>query len=227
MAAVNDVVVSSSVGVDGNSYTTAISNDKLTNDDFLKLLLEQMKQQDPTKPQDTTAIMDSQLKMSTIQSNYDMSTSLAALQASYANSALATSANLIGKIVEDGSVDANQIIKSYKVQTVENVEGELYVNALAMTGYTDTLYNTVDKTYVNYDTNGYILDSKGAKTGIQVQMKDGRFVTDSSGNITLLDSDGKKVTDATTIAKYVTDGAVTQYATTPTKILVSSIDKIW
>lgn len=227
MAALNDVVVNSAVGVDGNSYTTAISNDKLTNDDFLKLLLEQMKQQDPTKPQDTTAIMDSQLKMSTIQSNYDMSTSLAALQTAYANSALATSANLIGKIVEDGSVDANQIIKSYKVQTVENIEGELYVNALAGTGYKDTLYNTVDKTYMNYDSNGYILNSDGTKNGIQIQMKDGRFVTDSSGKITLLDADGKTITDATTIAKYVTDGPVAQFATTPTKILVSSIDKIW
>jgi len=227
MAAVSDVVVSSSVGVDGNSYTTAISNDKLTNDDFLKLLLEQMKQQDPTKPQDTTAIMDSQLKMSTIQSNYDMSTSLAALQASYANSALSTAANLVGRVIEDGSVDSDGVLKSYKVQTVENVDGELYVNALQMTGYTDTLYNTKDEEYMLYDSNGYILEEDGTKTGIQVKMEDGRFVTDSSGNITLLDADGKTITDADTIAKYVTDGAVVKYADTASTILVSSIDKIW
>ena len=41
--AVDNVVVSSSTGVDGNSYTTAISNDTLTNEDFLELLLEEMK----------------------------------------------------------------------------------------------------------------------------------------------------------------------------------------
>ncbi|MDD2697823.1 MAG: flagellar hook capping FlgD N-terminal domain-containing protein [Arcobacteraceae bacterium] len=227
MGAVADAVVSSSVGVDGNTYTTAVSNDKLTNDDFLKLLLEQMKQQDPTKPQDTTAIMDSQLKMSTIQSNSDMSTAMASLQAAYGNSALSTAANLVGRFVEDGSVDADGVTKSYKVQTVENVDGELYVNAVAGTGYVDTLYNTVDKTYMKYDTNGYILDSDGKSTGIQVKMEDGRFVTDSSGNITLLDADGKTITDATTIAKYVTDGAVAQYADTASKILVSSIDRIW
>jgi flagellar basal-body rod modification protein FlgD len=227
MAAVSDVVVNSSVGVDGNSYTTAISNDKLTNDDFLKLLLEQMKQQDPTKPQDTTAIMDSQLKMSTIQSNYDMSTSLAALQTSYANSALATSANLIGKIVEDGSLDTAGLLKSYEVQTVENVDGELYLNALQLTGYADRLYDTTTKTYAKYDSNGYILDSTGAKTAIQVQMKDGRFVPNSSSGITLLDTNGKAITDAAAIAKYVTDGASITYASTPTKILVSSIKEIW
>lgn len=227
MATVNDVVVQSTVGVDGNTYTTAVSNDKLTNDDFLKLLLEQMKQQDPTKPQDTNAIMESQLKMSTIQSNYDMSTSLAALQSAYATSALATASSMVGRIVEDGSLDADGILKSYKVQTVENLEGDLYVNALAMIGYADTLYNTVDESYMLYDSNGYILNEDGSSTGIQVKMEDGRFVTDSSGNITLLDKDGKTITDATTIAKYVTDGPVVKYDTETTKILVSNIDKIW
>lgn len=41
--AVDNVVTQSATGFDGNSYTTAISNDKLTNDDFLKLMLEEMK----------------------------------------------------------------------------------------------------------------------------------------------------------------------------------------
>ena len=227
MATVNDVVVQSTVGVDGNTYTTAVSNDKLTNDDFLKLMLEQMKQQDPTKPQDTNAIMESQLKMSTIQSNYDMSTAMAALQSAYATSALATASSMVGRIVEDGSLDADGILKSYKVQTVENTDGELYVNALAMTGYTDTLYDTENESYLLYDSNGYILNEDGTNTGIQVKMEDGRFVTDSSGNITLLDQDGNTITDATTIAKYVTDGPVVKYDTETTKILVSSIDKIW
>ena len=227
MAELSDVVVKSSVGIDGNSYTTSISNDKLTNDDFLKLLLEQMKQQDPTKPQDTTAIMDSQLKMSTIQSNYDMSTSLASLQASYANSALSTAANLVGRVVEDGSIDDSGVAKSYKVQTVENVDGDLYVNAFQMTGEKDTLYNSKDETYMLYDQNGYILNADGTSTGIAVEMQDGRFVTDTSGNITLLDEDGAKITDADTVAKYVTDGAITIYADTVSKLLVSNINRIW
>ncbi|MBI3874037.1 MAG: flagellar biosynthesis protein FlgD [Arcobacter sp.] len=226
MAAVADAVVQSKVGIDGNSYTTAVSNDKLTNADFLKLLMEQMKQQDPTKPQDTTALMDSQLKMSTIQSNDDMATAMKALQTSYATSALSNASNLVSKVVEDGTLDTAGLQKSYKVESVENTSGSLYVNARQLTGYTDTLYNTVDKAYVNYDTNGYILDSKGAKTTVQVSMKDGRFVPTSTGGITLLDVNGKTITDAATIAKYVTDGAVVKYADTTNKILASNILKI-
>ena len=34
----SSVQVNSSVGVDGNSYTTSVSNDNLTTDDFLKLM---------------------------------------------------------------------------------------------------------------------------------------------------------------------------------------------
>ena len=56
MAELSDVVVNSQTGIDGNSYTTAISNDKLTNDDFLKLLLEEMKMQDPTNPMDSSIL---------------------------------------------------------------------------------------------------------------------------------------------------------------------------
>ena len=43
MATTSNVQVNSSVGVDGNSYTTAVSNDKLTNDDFLKLMIQELK----------------------------------------------------------------------------------------------------------------------------------------------------------------------------------------
>jgi hypothetical protein len=43
----------------------------------------------------------------------------------------------------------------------------------------------------------------------------------------LLDANGKTITDATTIAKYVTDGASVTYAATPTKILVSNVKEIF
>ena len=115
MAAIEDVVTSSSVGLDGNSYTTSISNDKLTNEDFLKLMLEEMKQQDPTKPMDSAALMDTQLKMSTIQSNQDMASAMSAMQSAYQSSALSTAASVIGHVVEDGSVGDDGLVKSFKV----------------------------------------------------------------------------------------------------------------
>ncbi len=225
--AVDNVTVQSAVGIDGNSYTTAISNDKLTNDDFLKLLLEEMKMQDPTKPMDSSALMDSQLKMSTIESNLDMATAMKALQTSYATSALAASANLIGKIVEDGSIDSAGLLKSYEVETVENIEGELYLNARQLTGYVDRLVDTTTNTYVKYDSNGYILNADGSKTEIAIKMDKGRFVPSSTGGITLLDKDGKTITDEATVKKYVTDGASVTYASTPTKILVADVKEIF
>ena len=100
--AVDNVITSSTVGYDGNSYTSNVSNDQLTNEDFLTLMMEEMKMQDPTKPMDSAAMMDSQLQMSTIESNLAMSESMEALRASYANSSLSTAANLIGKTVGNG-----------------------------------------------------------------------------------------------------------------------------
>ncbi|MDZ7819063.1 MAG: flagellar hook capping FlgD N-terminal domain-containing protein [Aliarcobacter sp.] len=51
----DNIQVNSSVGIDGNSYTSAISNDQLTNDDFLKLMIQELKLQDPTKPMDSAS----------------------------------------------------------------------------------------------------------------------------------------------------------------------------
>jgi len=114
--AVDGVTTQSSTGVDGNSYTSAVSNDQLTNDDFLRLMLEEMKMQDPTKPMDSAALMDNQLQMSTIQSNTDMAAALTALQSSYANSALSTAANMIGHTIQDGTKDDSGNAKKYAVE---------------------------------------------------------------------------------------------------------------
>ena len=136
--AVDNVRVNSSTGVDGNSYTSAISNDKLTNDDFLKLLLEEMKMQDPTKPMDSQKMMDTQLQMSTIEANTEMSKAMTSLQTSYANSALSTAAGLIGNIIEDGTIGEDGLQKSFKVETVENKDGEMFVNARQLVGVDGT-----------------------------------------------------------------------------------------
>jgi flagellar basal-body rod modification protein FlgD len=227
MAALDDVQVQSVVGVDGNSYTTSISNDKLTNDDFLKLMLEEMRMQDPTDPMDSSALMDSQLKMSTIQANVDMATAMTQLQASYANSALSNAANLVGRVVEDGQINDEGLLKSYKVQTVQNIDGELYVNANEMIGYMDTLYNSVDETYVLYDANGKLYNNDGSEIGLNIKMEDGRFVLDSNDNITLLDSEGDEITDSDITSKYVYGGETIEYSDELQTLQVANIQKIW
>jgi flagellar basal-body rod modification protein FlgD len=227
MAALEDVQVQSSVGIDGNSYTTAISNDKLTNDDFLKLLLEEMKMQDPTEPMDSAKLMDSQLKMSTIQANVDMATAMTSLQTAFANSSLSTAANLIGRVVEDGQTNDDGLLKSYKVQTVENIDGELYVNVNEMIGYIDTVYDSENETFVLYDNNGELYDNEGNGLNMYLQMEDGRFVLDDNNNLVLLDTSGEKITDSDILAKYTYGGETIQYDDEVDRVLVSSIQKIW
>ena len=134
MASIDNIAVKSTVAKDGNTYTAAVSNDTLTNDDFLKLLLEEMKMQDPTKPMDSQKMMDTQLQMSTIQANTDMTNAMTKLQAAYSDSALSTAAGLIGNIIEDGSISDTGLQKSYKVETVENIAGDMSVNARELTG---------------------------------------------------------------------------------------------
>ena len=67
--ATDNIAITGSTGVDGNSYTTAVSNDKLTNEDFLNLMLEEMKMQDPTSPMDSSSMLSSQMQMSSIETN--------------------------------------------------------------------------------------------------------------------------------------------------------------
>jgi flagellar basal-body rod modification protein FlgD len=211
--------------VDGVRYTTKEEPNKLTNEDFLELLMEELKNQDPTKPKDSAAMMESQLKMSTIEANQNMSDSMASLQKAFAASSLTSTANLIGKIVEDGQTGEDGVIKSYKVETVESVDGELYVNTKQMVGFVDTLYDNTAEKYVLYYGNGYILDDDGKKTEIQVKMEEGRFVLED-GKIVLLDKNGDKITDQTTLDKYKTDGAVVKYDDEYTKLQVANLTKI-
>ncbi len=226
--AVDAVQVNSTVGLDGNSYTSSISNDKLTNDDFLKLMLEEMKMQDPTKPMDSAALMDSQLQMSTIESNMAMSESMKALQSSYANSALSTAAGLIGNIIEDGTFGEDGLQKSFKVETVENRDGSMYVNAKQLTGLIDNLVAISDdkSTATNYDTAGYIYED-GLITDVKIQLtEDGRFDFDDDGNLQLLDENDDAITDQAIIDKYKYSGTSIEYSDEVSTIAMGSILKV-
>jgi len=224
--AVDNVVTNSATGIDGNAYTTAVSNDTLTNDDFLKLMLEEMKQQDPTKPMDSAALMDSQLKMSTIQSNQDMAKALTSMQASYASSALSTAANMIGHIVEDGTTSSDGLLKSYKVETVENKDGELFVNARELVGIVDGLKDSGTDEFVLYDANGNIYDGDSI-TDYHVSLdSDGRFEYNADGSLQILDKDNNIVTDSAIKDKYVFAGSSIRYSEESILIAFNNIDEI-
>jgi len=54
------------------------------------------------------------------------------------NSALSTAAGLIGNIIEDGTIGEDGLQKSFKVETVENKDGEMFVNARQLVGVDGT-----------------------------------------------------------------------------------------
>jgi len=224
--AVDSVTTSSSTGVDGNSYTSSVSNDTLTNEDFLTLMLEEMKQQDPTSPMDTAALMDSQLQMSTIQSNQDMVSAMTALQASYANSALSTAANMVGHSIKTGEIGDDGEETIYKVATVDNKNGELYVQAQEFIGVIDGLQIKSSEEIAPYDANGFIYED-GEVTDYRVSLSsEGRFNYNDDGTIMILDEDGAVVTSGDISEKYEYGGYSLQYTDDTVEIPLSSITSV-
>lgn len=152
--AVDNVAVTGSTGIDGNSYTTAVSNDKLTNEDFLNLMLEEMKMQDPTKPMDSQSMLDSQMQMSSIETNLATIEAMTALQNSFSQMALASATDVIGRIVEDGTYGQSGEPKGYMVSSVEMLDGEIIVKGYETIGYdseSDQLIYSETQSSINYN----------------------------------------------------------------------------
>jgi flagellar basal-body rod modification protein FlgD len=154
---VDNVQVNSKTGIDGNTYTASVSNDTLTNQDFLTLMLEELKMQDPTKPMDSQRMLDSQMQMSSIETNLQLVNSMEKLTTSYAQSALSNAANVIGKNVEDGNINEQGINKAYTVRSVVNQDGQVMVKAQEILFLEQQIKITDEEgesTLVNYNTAG-------------------------------------------------------------------------
>ena len=232
--ATDNIIVNSTTGVDGNSYTTAISNDKLSNNDFLKLLLEEMKMQDPTKPMDSKALMDSQLKMSQIESNKDMSKALESLSSSFKASSLSNAVGFMGKTVANGSIDEEtNILNSYKVNTIESINGEIYVNTNKQIGFHHNIRTSKEvdgqTTYVDltYNNSGKIFDEDGADTGVNIVIEDNGSFKVIDGKYVINDNDGNRITNNDILSKYEISGILPTYSTETSKIPVNSITKVY
>jgi len=217
-----NATVSTATDEYGNAVTSSVTNDNLTNSDFLKLMLEQLKQQDPTKPQDSAALMESQLKMSTIQANQDMSAAMTSLQSSYANSALSTAANLVGKTVQNGETDDSGDNKVFKVNTIENKSGELYMKVAQITGIVDGLQNTDTDKISRYDENGVIYEDGVATEYTLALDSDGRFTYNDDDTLVILDEDNDIIKDSDILDRYVYATSAYTYGD-PIEIPLSSV----
>lgn len=221
---VDNVQVNTNRGVDGSSYTSSISNDQLTNSDFLKLMIEELKMQDPTKPMDSAQMLSTQMQMSTINTNLETIKTMETLAKTFSQSALSNAANVIGKSIEDGNVGENGVNKAYTVRSVENVDGEVTVKAQQIL-YVEDQVKDADGNSINYDINGEILDADGKKNWTKSCFKKnpGEVITEN-GKPVILDENNEKVTDHT---YEMSGGVLPVYSDQLTSIPFSNITKIF
>jgi flagellar basal-body rod modification protein FlgD len=95
-----------SVGANAATATssTAVNpNGILGKDDFLKLLLLELKYQDPTSPMDSEKILTQTSQLASLESSENTNKSLAALATSLASSMQFSTISAIGKIADTGS----------------------------------------------------------------------------------------------------------------------------
>lgn len=227
--ATDSVQINSSIGVDGNSYTSAISNDQLGNEDFLKLMIQELKLQDPTKPMDSAKMLSTQMQMSTISTNQEMIKAMQSMQTAFTQSSLSNASGIIGKNIEDGNIGSDGVTKAYTVRSVENIDGEIQVKAQQMLYVEDKVIvpsasDATKSEIVDYNAAGEILDSKGVKTGNKIVLTSPGVPLLSDGKLTILDENNAKLTSH----KYTLAGVTAPvYSDQLTTMPFSSITKIF
>lgn len=219
----------------GNAYTSNVSNDSLTSNDFLRLMIEELKMQDPTKPMDTDRMMESQLKMSTIDTNVKMAESLEALTKAYKTSSVASAVSLMGRTIENGSVNEQTgMISAFKVQTIESLNGEVYVNAKEALGFVNPIMKMdvdenglpISSEPLHYDEKGRLLNEDNERTGVSVKLTSlGKIDMDEDGYI-FYDEAGERITDEDILRQYTVMSPQTIYSDTTTPIPINDITKV-
>lgn len=207
MAEVNSA--NSVTGTDsyGNKYTQSVSNDSLTTNDFLKLMIEELKLQDPTKPMDSAKMLSTQMQMSTLNANMEMIKALQSIQTAFTQSSLSTATGVIGKNIENGSTNKDGALKAFTVESIENVDGEIQVVAREwLYLHNGISYKDGDELKAaNYDEAGNLYNEKGEKTGQTIVLESLGKPLVKDGKLVVKDADGNEVSDH----KYVASGKST------------------
>ncbi len=180
----------------GNKYTQSVSNDSLTTNDFLKLMIEELKLQDPTKPMDSAKMLSTQMQMSTLNANMEMIKALQSIQTAFTQSSLSTATGVIGKNIENGSTNKDGALKAFTVESIENVDGEI-CKLLQESGY--ILHNGIalkdgdELKAANYDEAGNLYNEKGEKTGQTIVLESLGKPLVKDGKLVVKDADGNEV----------------------------------
>lgn len=174
MSTTSSVTTSTATDAYGNSYTTAVSNDQLQSEDFITLMLTELKLQDPTNTVDSSSMLDTQLQLSSLEANTATVEAMESLQSSFEQSALSSSAAIIGNIIENGETDDEGNAKQYKVSSVAMNDGEISLTAYELSGYYDVY------SFDEVSSSSDIIDSSNENSSITVTNSDGNNYTFST-----------------------------------------------
>ncbi len=144
--------------VTNNTTATSLSNapagtnpkSVLGKDDFLKLLLVQLKYQDPTEPMDSDKILSQTSQLAALEASTNTNKALEDLTASLGNSLQFSTISAIGKIADTGS---NAIV----VEEGKTTEYQLYFATDVSSGtisIMDVNGNTIDTMALNGSDKG-------------------------------------------------------------------------
>ena len=210
----------------GNKYTQSVSNDSLTTNDFLKLMIEELKLQDPTKPMDSAKMLSTQMQMSTLNTNMEMIKALQSIQTAFSQSSLSTATGVIGKNVENGSTRSDGSLKPFTIESIENIDGEIQVVAREwLYLHNGIAYKDGDEVKAaEYDEVGNLYNEKGEKTGQTIVLESLGKPLVKDGKLVVKDADGNEVADH----KYVASGKSNVVVSSETTTFpFSSITKIF
>ena len=178
MSTTSSVTTSSATDAYGNTYTTAVSNDELQSEDFITLMLTELKLQDPTNTVDSASMLSTQLQLSTLEANTATVDAMESLQSTFEQSALSSSAAIIGNIIENGDTDDDGNVKQYKVSSVAMNDGTISLTAYELTGYYDVYY------FDEVSNGSEVVDSSNEDSSISVTNSDGTTYSFSTYNKT-------------------------------------------
>ena len=210
----------------GNKYTQSVSNDSLTTNDFLKLMIEELKLQDPTKPMDSAKMLSTQMQMSTLNANMEMIKALQSIQTAFTQSSLSTATGVIGKNVENGSTRSDGSLKPFTIKSIENIDGEIQVVAREWLYLHNgiSLKDGDEVKAAEYDEVGNLYNEKGEKTGQTIVLESLGKPLVKDGKLVVKDADGNEVADH----KYVASGKSNVVVSSETTTFpFSSITKIF
>ena len=174
-------------------------------------------------------MLQTQMQMSTINTNQELAASMKTLQTSFTQSALSNAASVIGRNVEDGNVGENGINKAYTVRSIENVDGDVQVKAQQILFFENRVKLTdadddTKSTLVNYNASGEIIGADGEQTGTKIALQEPGVPLVKDGKLVILDSDNKELADH----KYELVGdSVPVYSDELTSIPFSQVTKIF